>query len=128
MEWDTTLMRGQQCGARRAKTPGTARSAQHLSHEKYPDADEQQHRKPGQQDRQEAWHAAVFRAGDDAHVIGIKDRNHIGAFRHDRRDDAPVLRGAFQITSFDNHLDNLLPLDLGNEVGLGQLASRCGRG
>ena len=123
LECDTALMLGQQFGARLAKTHGTARSALHLSHEKYPDADEQQHREPGQQDRQEAWHAAVFRACDDPDVIGVQHLYNVGAFRHYRSDDPAILRGTLQITSIDDDLDNLLAFHFSYEVGIGKLAS-----
>ena len=117
-------MLGQQLRARFAETHRAARAALHLAHEEHPDADEKQHREPGQQDREEARHAAVFRACDDADVVLVQDFHDIGALGHHRCDDTPVLRRTLQVASVDHDLHNLLALDLGDEVGIGELASR----
>ena len=116
-------MLGQQLGARFSEPHRPARAALHLAHEKHPDADEQQHREPGQQDRQEGRHAAVLGAGDDADIIGIQHGDHIGALRHHRGDGAAILCGTLEGTAIDHNFDDLLAFDFSNEVGIGKLVA-----
>ena len=54
---------------RLAEAHGAAAARLHLAHEEHPDADQQQHREPGQQVVQQRVDVAVLRLGDDAHAL-----------------------------------------------------------
>ena len=124
LEGHAPLMLGQQFRARLAKAHRAAGPALHLAHEKHPDADEQQHREPGQQDRQEGRHAAVLGAGNNADIVRIEHLHNVGPFRHHRGDDTAILCRALEVAAVDHNLDDLLALDFSDEVGIGHLAAR----
>ena len=68
-ERDAALLLGEHPGARLAEAHRAAAAGLHLAHEEHPDADQQQHREPGQQVVQQRIDVAVLGLGDDAHAL-----------------------------------------------------------
>ena len=68
VEGDPALLLGQQPRARLAEAHRLAAARLHLAHEEDPDADQQQHREPGDQDAEQRRHAVVDRGRGDAHA------------------------------------------------------------
>ena len=63
VEGDAAVLLGQQPGAGLAEAHGLAAARLHLAHEEDPDADQQQHREPGDEHAEQRRHAVVDRHG-----------------------------------------------------------------
>ena len=80
LEGDAAMALGQQLRLRLAEAHGLAAAALHLAHEEDPDADQQQHREPGDEHAEERRHAFVrrLRRDRDALVVEAAHKRGIG--------------------------------------------------
>ena len=90
LEGDAADLFRQQARLGLAEAHGLAAAALHLAHEEDPDADQQQHREPGDQDLQERIYL-LLRHGLDADAIGPQFGDQIGVVRRIGLELAPVV-------------------------------------
>ena len=93
----------------------------HLAHEEHPDADQQQHREPGQQVVQDVV-AVILGLGDDAHtLVGqlLHQRRVIGGVGLERRVVIGHLTG--YRPSLDHNVVNAICIHVAQEVGIRDL-------
>ncbi len=86
LERHAAMPLGQEFGARLAKAHGTSRPRLHLAHEKDPDADEQQHRKPAQENARNRLHFVLCRPRFELYALFAQTRHEIGIFRRVSRE------------------------------------------
>ena len=86
LERHATMPLGQEFSARLAEAHGAPGSRLHLAHEKDPDADEQQHRKPAQENARNRLHFVLCRPGFELYALFAQTRHEIGIFRRVSRE------------------------------------------
>ena len=121
LERDAALLFGQQARPRLAEAHRPAAARLHLAHEEHPDADQQQHREPGQQVVQQRVDVAVLRLGDHPHALVGQALHQRRIFRCVGLEGAAIGQLAGDGVPLDHHVADVTRVHLGNEVGVGDL-------
>jgi hypothetical protein len=116
---------GQQSCARFAEAHGLAAAGLHLAHEEHPDADQKQHREPGQQDIEQRRRVLLARRGRDPHALVLQGGDEAWVLRRVGRERAAVAEVTGDGLALDVDRCNLPAVDLGDEVGVRQLLLRA---
>ncbi len=130
LEGHAALLLGQHAGAGLAEAHGPAAARLHLAHEEHPDADQQQHREPGQQVVQQRIDVAFLGLGDHAHALVGQALDQRRVFRGVGLEAAPIGQRAGNGAALDDHVAHAPAIHLGDEVGIGDLGGggvRCTR-
>ena len=93
----------------------------HLAHEEHPDADQQQHREPGDQDLEQRVHVALDRPCDDAHTLLGQPRDQPRVGGREGGEAAPVGQAAGDVRPLNGNVAHLARLDLVQEVAVRHL-------
>ncbi len=121
VEGHAALLLGQHARARLAEAHGAAAARLHLAHEEHPDADQQQHREPGEQ---------VMEQRVDVRLLGLRDHPHAlvgqalherGVFRRVGLEGAAVGELAGDRVALDDDVAHAAAIHLADEVGIGHL-------
>ena len=118
---DAALLFGQQAGAGFAEAHGAAAAALHLAHEEHPDADQQQHREPGQHVMQQRIDVAFFRLGDHLHALIGQAADQRRVFWGVGLERAAIAEGAGDGAALDDDAADAAAIDLADEVRIGDL-------
>ena len=108
---------GQQPGPGLAEAHGLAAAGLHLAHEEYPHPDQQQHREPGNEDREQGRRIVVVGKGADAYPILGQDRHQIGVVRGIGGKVASVTVMTGDAGSLKGDIADVTGFDGGQEVG-----------
>ena len=120
LEGHAALLLRQHTRARFPEPHGAAAARLHLAHEEHPDADQQQHREPGEQNMQKRVVA----------VLGFRDHANafIGQALHERRvfrdiglEGAPIGKRTADGAALDDDIAHPSAVHLADEVGVGNL-------
>lgn len=114
------LLFRQHTGLRFAEAHGLAAAALHLTHEKDPDADQQQHWEPGDQHAEERRYAIVGRYGADAHSVIAKIGHQAGVLRGEGFETPPVPIVTGDVFTLNGYVENLSVFHGGDKVRIGQ--------
>ncbi len=121
IEGHPPLFLGEKPRPRLAEAHGAAAARLHLAHEEDPDADQEQHREPGEE---------VVEDGVDVAVLG--PRHHVHALVGEALDEARIVRGVGLEAppirelpgdgmALDHHVADMARVHVGDEVGIGDL-------
>ncbi len=119
-EGDAAGLFGQKPRPRFAEAHGLAAAGLHLPHEENPDADQEQHREPGDEHAPDGRRAILGRLGADAHVVLLQTLDQLSIVRRKGRDVAPVTEDTGDRLTLQGHLAHLSSIDLLDEVGVGE--------
>ncbi len=109
---------GQQPGFGFAEAHRLAAAALHLAHEENPDADQQQHREPGNQDIQQRRRPVVGRRRVDDHAGLVELVDQVGIVGRIGRERPAVLAHTGNRAALDRDLVDLAALNVGEECGI----------
>ncbi len=121
LERHASLFFRQQPRSTFAKAHRPAAARLHLAHEEHPDADQQQHREPGQQVMQQRIDAVVLRLGDHPNILVRQCLDQRRVFRRVGLEGAPIVELAGNGSSLDHNITNAAAIHLGDEVRVGDL-------
>ena len=119
LEGDPAEAFGQQPGAGLAEAHRLAAAGLHLPHEEYPDADQQQHREPGNQDLEQRRGSVVDRQGVDRHATRPQPFDELGIVGGVGLEGALVPVEPGYLVPLDGDFLDLAVLDLRKELGEG---------
>ena len=121
VEGDAALLFRQQTGARLAEAHGPSAARLHLAHEEHPDADQQQHREPGQQIVKQRIDFAFLGLGDHPHALVGQALHQRGVFGGVGLEGAAIGQRAGDGAALDDHVAHAPAVHLADEVGIGDL-------
>ncbi len=123
-EGDPSGLLGQKARPRLAEAHRLAAARLHLTHEEDPDADQQQHREPGDENAPQRWGSLIDGNGIDADAVLLKLADHIGVGWREggQRPAVAVLPG--NLLALDGDIADVTVLHLGDELRVGQLLAR----
>ena len=116
VEGDLVLVLGEELGAALPERHRLAAADLHLAHEEHPEADQQDHREPvDEEDVPEG--LGVLAAGVDADALGAEVADELGVRQARRSGTAsPLVLLAVEVLTLDRHLGDLALVDSGEEV------------
>ena len=127
LEGDPPGLLGEQPRPALAEAHRLAAAGLHLAHEKHPDADQQQHREPGDQHAPDRRRAIVERLCADADAVLLQPGYEIRIIRRVGGQCATVAKGAGDLPPLDRDLAHVAALDLRQEVGVSERLLRAAR-
>ena len=107
VEGDAADLLGQQARAALAEAHGLAAARLHLAHEEDPDADQQQHREPGDEDIEQRMHIVVGGRRVDLDLFVFQLADQVGVVRRIGGKAAAVLHPAADVRALDGHADDI---------------------
>ena len=117
LESDPPDLLGQKAGPALAEAHGPPAAALHLTHEKYPHADQQQHRKPGDQHAKQRGYVFVDRSRGYAYVFLGQSADKIGIVRGIGRERPAVGEMTADVVALNRDIGNLAAIDVVKKIG-----------
>src|SRR5882672_2147147 len=124
VEGDAADLLRQQPGAALAEAHGAAAAALHLAHEEDPDADQQQHREPRDEDTEQRGDVVLEGRRGDADLLVGQAADQVGIVRRIGREGAAVGEVAVDVVSLDGDVGDLAAIDVADEIGEWQTGLR----
>ena len=121
LEGDAALLLGEQPGAALAEAHGPAAARLHLAHEEHPNADQEQHREPGQQVLEQRVDLVLLRPGLHPHALVGQLGDEVRVLGRVGLEGAAVGEGAGHAPALDHHLAHMAGPDLGQEIAVGEV-------
>jgi len=124
VEGDAAVLLGQQARARLAEAHRLAAARLHLAHEEDPDADQEQHREPRDQDAEQGRHALVDRRGGDPDAALGQPADQLRVLGRIGAERAAVGEMAADRVALDRDVAHAAVVDLGEKVGEREIGLR----